>query len=509
MSQIVEYILTLKDDLSRGIEGANGHVNQLESSLGSVKSLLTTLGVGFAIFKGAEFLHEGVESAHRLEQSMAQVEAGLKSTSEAAGMTKETISDMAKEMSSRMKFGRADILDMQAQMLTFGGLTKENFPAIGDAIANVATKIGMDLHGMAIQFGKAMDNPSDGIKKLMRQGVMFSQQQEDAIDKLVAKGNIVGAQQIMLTEIANKYGGASQAAFDADPLSRYDKTMGSVKLSVGLAGVAILKELVPTLESLAGVLKSGTEFIKKHGESFFILGKSILAAYVAFQSISLAIPIISALGYAMEGLAYSMLRGQLTLSGFTATMATALGPITIIAAAVGGLVLVFSKLGAAIKSAQEEREKFLGNSAQKEIDYLQELSKMKGGGKEEIGAEKASLQMQLKDLRSELNTAKGERLKELNDGVSETLVKMNAVDRFQQGLIPSKNAITPKKEEVPAKTKAVGSKSVTINVSIKDLVGIQNINTTNLKEGAAKIKELVTNVLAEAVNDFQVAALNH
>ena len=56
------------------------------------------------------------------------------------------------------------------------------------------------------------------------------------------------------------------------------------------------------------------------------------------------------------------------------------------------------------------------------------------------------------------------------------------------------------------KTKATGSKSVTINVSIKDLIGTQNINTTNIKEGGAKIRDMIVQVLTGAVNDFQVVA---
>jgi len=178
-------------------------------------------------------------------------------------MTMESIKDMASEMSSRMLFGKADILDMQAQMLTFGGITKENFPAIGDAIANVATKIGMDLHGMAIQFGKAMDNPSEGIKKLSRQGVLFSKEQADAIDKLVEKGKIVEAQQIMLTEIQNKYGGSSKAAYDASPLAAFTKRMGAFQVSVGEAAMEILEKLVPTLNYIADLFKSLGESIKE------------------------------------------------------------------------------------------------------------------------------------------------------------------------------------------------------------------------------------------------------
>jgi Prophage tail length tape measure protein len=290
MASIVEYILQLKDNLSGGIQTATNHVKDMESSLGKMgsvgKEVLGALGVSFAIFKGIEFVKDGVEAYEKLHQSIAQVEAGLESTHGAAGVTMEGLKEMAGEMSSRMKFGKADIMDMQAQMLTFGGLTKENFPQIGDAIANVAQKIGMDLHGMSIQFGKAMDNPSEGIKKLSRQGVLFSKEQADAIDKLVEKGKIVEAQQIMLTEIQNKYGGSAKAAFDADPLARFTKMMGGAKVAVGEFSVSILKDIVPALESFGNFIKGIIAFVKEHKEGLTEIAKVlgvIIGVYATYK----------------------------------------------------------------------------------------------------------------------------------------------------------------------------------------------------------------------------------
>lgn len=506
MAQVVEYILSLKDQLSGGIQNANTHVNQLEGSVGSARSalgsltgMLGTLGVGFAIFKGAAFVHDGVEAFHKIEQSMAQVEAGLHSTGGAAGMTKESISDMAKEMSSRMKFGRADILDMQAQMLTFGGITKENFPAIGDAIANVATKIGMDLHGMSIQFGKAMDNPADGIKKLMRQGVMFSQQQEDAIDKLVEKGNIVGAQQIMLAEIANKYGGASKAAFDADPLSRFNKEMGSIKVGVGELATDLLKKLVPALEWFSGTLKASFVFIKEHKELLkdiaIVLGIAG-GAYLIYQTIiyALALPIkiLTAVQYAWN-------------------IAVSANPIVIAIAAIVALIAVvvlcwkhFVEFRAVTMGLWEGIKEFgtgLGN-------VFLGIGEVISGALTINPAKVLEGYNQITNSMAGMGKKIGEAYWKGHDGV----IKEDADSKLEKkGLAPAvaKKAAVVGAPPPDAKTKATGSKSITINVSIKDLIGTQNINTTTLKEGAGKIQEMIANALAGAVNDFQIIAGGH
>ena len=532
MAQVVEYILSLRDDLSRGIQGANTQVNHLESSLGSARSaigsltgMLGTLGVGFALFKGAAFVHDGVEAFHRVEQSMAQVEAGLKSTGEAAGMTKESISSMAKEMSSRMKFGRADILDMQAQMLTFGGITKENFPAIGDAIANVATKIGMDLHGMAIQFGKAMDNPADGIKKLMRQGVMFSQQQEDAIDKLVEKGNIVGAQQIMLAEIANKYGGASQAAFDADPLSRYDKTMGSVKMTVGELATDLLIKLTPALEAFANIVKTAADWVKKNGTELWVLIKAVVEGVLIFKTITLVIVPFAAALTTVAPAAAAAVTG-IEAVGVASTFA--LGPIGLLAAAVTAVIYSYGLLEAAQKKMENNRTKLLSDAGEAELKH----DNASLAGAISVGQKKSDAIKQIFDERmSHISSRRKEleaewKTQGTDNGISGSAKDFQEQWNFKKGILDAQElalkdigrvmptklksvVALPKKEDPAAKTKAVGSKSVTINVSIKDLVNTLQINTTNLKEGAGKVQEIITNILASAVNDFQIVAGGH
>ena len=58
----------------------------------------------------------------------------------------------------------------------------------------------------------------------------------------------------------------------------------------------------------------------------------------------------------------------------------------------------------------------------------------------------------------------------------------------------------------PKFDKAQGQKSITINVSIKDLIGTYNSTVTNVQGNATKIKEAVLGALTGAVNDFQIVA---
>jgi hypothetical protein len=55
-----------------------------------------------------------------------------------------------------------------------------------------------------------------------------------------------------------------------------------------------------------------------------------------------------------------------------------------------------------------------------------------------------------------------------------------------------------------SRSQATGSKAITINVSIKDLIGVNNMNITNVKDSMNKLQDMVVGALTGAVNDFQL-----
>jgi hypothetical protein len=77
---------------------------------------------------------------------------------------------------------------------------------------------------------------------------------------------------------------------------------------------------------------------------------------------------------------------------------------------------------------------------------------------------------------------------------------------------PTKNLASTSKKNAPiartnvTRSQATGSKAITINVSIKDLIGTNNMNITNVKEGANKLQDMVVSALTGAINDFQLIA---
>ena len=94
------------------------------------------------------------------QKAIAQVEAGLKSTGNAAGFTSEQLQKMASDLQSKTLFGDEEILkSATAQLLTFTGLTKEQFEMAQVAALDLATRLDRDLKETSIQLGKALNDP--------------------------------------------------------------------------------------------------------------------------------------------------------------------------------------------------------------------------------------------------------------------------------------------------------------------------------------------------------------
>lgn len=517
MTEQVVYELGLRDKLSAGIQGATGHVNMLEKSLSSVSGLLTGIGVGLAAFKLAEFAHEANEAWDKMEFSMSQVKAGLESTQGAAGLTFDELKKGAEETSHSIKFTQSEILGLQSVLLTFPAVTKETFGEATAIIADMSTRLGTDLKSSAIQVGKALQDPEHGITALRKAGVNFTKDQQELIKSLVNTNRAAEAQAMIINELKTEFGGSALAAAEADKSFRLDKTMEENKVILGEFIDQIKEEMLPVLISIANGFKSMIIWVKENWEGIKNLTKALGAAWLAFKIIGGASAILQALGLA-SGVAATGLSSM----GVAAT--SALGPLGLIAAAIGGIVYAYDMW----TDAQERRKKSdadFRTLAQKDTDtFLKEQTAVleKQGIAHDKAVERAKEMygtqinaLQASSYEQHMAAEKGSeaekiaraRLTYANDAI-------NALSNYKdEGLIPKKagglqstSTTTSDKVKSDPKTKATGSKSVTINVSIKELVHDLNVNTTNLREGATKIKDAVVAALTGAVNDFQIVA---
>lgn len=150
------------------------------------------------------------------ENALRQLDARLKSTGGAAGITAEEVSGMAASLQNMTTFGDEAIIGMQNLLLTFTSIKKGDdvFEDTTKIILDMSVAMGQDLKSSALQVGKALNDPILGLTALGRVGVKFTDDQTNLIKSLARTGDVAGAQQIILKELQTEFGGAAVAARD-------------------------------------------------------------------------------------------------------------------------------------------------------------------------------------------------------------------------------------------------------------------------------------------------------
>ena len=249
------------------------------------------LGVGAAI-TGFSLL--SIKAFAESEAAAGKLEAVLKSTGGAAGMTKESCEALATSLAKVTAYDDDMIKGGEAVLLTFTKIGKEVFPQATEAALNMSTFFKQDLQSSAIQLGKALNDPIQGVSALMRVGVSFTEQQKEQIKVLVDTGKAMDAQRIILKELETEFGGQARKELDGfeGQLRKLKQEFGELQEAMGEPLVGHLKELT---KGMQGLNREAAEFVKAHpqvAEAFAIFG---LTSTVLGSILTFAAPVASAL----------------------------------------------------------------------------------------------------------------------------------------------------------------------------------------------------------------------
>lgn len=212
--------------------------------------------VGFTTAK--DFLTGAMKSAEDNEKAMAQLGAVIKSTGGAAGMSAQSVMDLADKLNLSSTFTKGQIMQSENLLLTFTKIGKDVFPAASKAALNMSTALGKDTKSSAIQLGKALNDPITGMTALRRSGVSFTTQQQDQIKALQKSGNLLGAQKLILAELNKEFGGSTkaQASTMAGRIALMEKQFASFQKKVGIA-------LLPVAENLLNIGLKAMPYVTK------------------------------------------------------------------------------------------------------------------------------------------------------------------------------------------------------------------------------------------------------
>jgi len=253
------------DIKATGADKASRNLGKVDKGLGRLaKSAAKTA----AAFFGARMLLDGFRSVLNAtrEQILAekQLNAVLKSTGSAAGLTAKELTTMASALQKQTRFGDEAIIKAQSLMLTFTKVGEEVFPDAIEAVLNMSEAMGQDLQQGVIQVGKALNDPILGVTALRRVGVQLSDQQVDLVRKFTETGEVAEAQKIILGELETQFGGVAKAAGETMPgaLDQMGNAVGDLGETLG---ESLAPAITETAKELTRLIEIANEDISTKG----------------------------------------------------------------------------------------------------------------------------------------------------------------------------------------------------------------------------------------------------
>ena len=340
------------------LKGMSGAVSETSSGFKSMLGNALSFAAGQAVFNAVGnavgFLRDqfadSVQIAMQHQDIMSQTVKVLQSTHDASGETATAIDSLSESLSKTTYYGEDAIQTGENLLLTFTGIGKDVFPQATKTLLDMAKAMGGDPKSAAIELGKALNDPAQGLTALTRIGVTFTDSQKKAVQQMEAAGNTAGAQKIILGELNREFGGSSDATKTfAGQMALLQNSFEDAKQKVGTA-------LLPILSQLSGFISAQImPQVDRFSDWFTVTALPAMQSFAgmiqgnaipALQSIGDKInkfagtadsakPILAALGVTIAALLVP------SIWSFAAGVIAATWPILAIAGAVTGLVLIF------------------------------------------------------------------------------------------------------------------------------------------------------------------------
>jgi hypothetical protein len=532
----VRYTVSMKDAITQGLNNADHAANQLHGTMGKLKQGLGVLGVSFAVFKGIDYIKQGIEKFEEFHQS----ENKLKGTMEVMGTySQETFEKMvkgAKEVASSVKFSSNELLGVQTSLAQTGKVSEEEMKKMTALSADIATATGKPIEAAGEMLARSINNP-----EMARKLGMFLKIDPSItkhVQELASSGHTAEARMELLAAAQTKVGGIAKKVFNADPLAQFNKMVGSMQMAIGHAGVELLIVLKPALLNVAsafkyvgGLINDTIKYLKEHEKVAKTLGVVIGAvtiSFVAYKAALIAVNLWNKVTAASSGV---MTFAQIALGRATNVTTKTTGLMSAAqwglnaamnANPVGLIITAIAAFAAGIYAAYQKVSWFRAG-LWAAWAYIKEVGNIISDFFKtvwDIVTHPFSLD-RLKNNFSKLEDIalnSGKRMADAaKKGYAEGMADFNkkdvTADKGKEGVITAKAGaaaaaeaaeVTPAKDTKPKG--ATGTKAVTINISIGKLIEQFKISTVNMQESSSKIQEMVANTLLQAINDSSTHA---
>lgn len=181
-------------------------------SITSIDLSMATLAKGFGALGGGAVLGMFITETVNAQNELAQLNAALKSTGQAAGYNSRQLVEMADKMAKATTHSSGEIVTAQTRLLSYSSIVGENFPRALQLAIDQSVRLGENITQSAETIGKALEYPTEGISALTKQGFRFTDQQKAMLKAMVDTGRLAEAQAMVMGVMEESYAGAGLAA---------------------------------------------------------------------------------------------------------------------------------------------------------------------------------------------------------------------------------------------------------------------------------------------------------
>lgn len=545
MSAKVEYILSLKDQLTAALKNAEGNAKSLDNTMSGLRNTVmgvaAAAGIAFGVQQVKEFARSVVDAGSQVETARIGLTTLLRDSGAARNVINNTMED-----ATRTPFEFTSLLNANKALISTGldaSRAREDVLNLANAIA--ATGGGNDeLQRMVVNMQQIRNTGKAtalDIKQFAYAGININKILADQMGTTTEKVAGMEVSYDMLAAALKK--AHDQGGLYANGLENMmDSTavrISNVSDSLFQLKVKMFDDMKPAVDWFIDGMADGVQMLRdlwdwsvRNSGTIHAVGEAVLfaaGAWGTYKIVQLSIITIQKVQVAWNAIQYASIvllgDGMLTASALTKLWAGAqvllnaaltANPIGIVIVLVAGLAygiyelwkrtatfraIVMATWGVLKEFGAIVADIFLGLGETMAGVLSFDIDMITSGADRAISA--------VRDSAERIgNAAREGYQKGLDSYSADNPEKLPGATYLKP---PSK--ATPLKSTVgagPGKksdtSRVTGQKSVTINIDIKNLVNELKFNVTNLKESTSKIKEEVVKALMSAVNDSQIVA---
>ncbi|MEW6060356.1 MAG: phage tail length tape measure family protein [Bacteroidota bacterium] len=391
-------------NLGKNVEITENKVNQLSDTMHTafIKGGLAFDGLK-TMYQTLSGMFGGLLNEYKTqEQANAKVESVIRATGGAAGFTADEVKKLSEELALNSQYTDDAILDAEGLLLTFKAIGKDVFPQATQAALDLSATFNQDLKSSAIQLGKALQDPVEGVTALRRVGVSFSDEQLEVIKRLVETNKLVEAQTLILREVESQVKGTDKAMAEANGVVKFDKAISELKETAGGVVSDVITPVVSGIATLTDFMNANYPTLTKFATGVGLITASFIVLHTTGTTTAITgmvsfLRTITIATIANEGFLISIGKTTIALT----MMQLALGGVVAAVAILAGVLYTVYRQSEQLE--QQHREQFVASTKKMVDDSVTELQRLdKANQKKVIEWEISDAQEQIKILEATL-----------------------------------------------------------------------------------------------------------